>query len=382
MFTAAREEICLKKICIIAPVHQYNDVRVFQKEAKALSMNGFNVTIIAKSNKESKIDGIKIIPVQNYKNRLERILLQPLFLYKALSLKCDIYHIHNPETIFLGFILKIFGKKVIYDTHEDFSKRVLIKNWIPKPLRKPLASFIKLMEYLASYIFDMCIVTQKEILSRMGSKSIIIENAPIAKGDLINKAYEISETKPREAEVFRLIYVGGISKARGILEIIKSLELVNKYINVRLWLIGPSGRGSILEEASLLEGWKYVDYLGPLRQEEAFSYMIQANIGIVTILNVGDHSQTSPNKLYEYMTFKLPFIASDFNLWKEKIMQVKSGFFVNPKSINEISDKIIWLLTNQEESRQMGINGYNYVMRKYNWDIESKKLLEIYRRIS
>jgi len=55
----------------------------------------------------------------------------------ALSQRADIY----------GVLLKLFTRaKGIYDSHEVVSQPILTKHWIPAPLRRPLASQLKVLK--------------------------------------------------------------------------------------------------------------------------------------------------------------------------------------------------------------------------------------------
>lgn len=370
-----------KEICILAPVHPYNDVRVFQKEAKTLCENGYKVTLFARVDKDVTIDGIQIKKVPKYKRRFQRFLYQPILFLKALKTNSDVYHLHNPDTLLMGFLLKAIGKKVIYDTHEDFSKRILMREWIPLRLRKIVAIMVEYLEKKAAQYFDACIVTQPQLKDKMGPKTILIENAPVLENTLTKSAYDLANNIEKEKNLIRLIYVGGISKNRGIKETILVLENVNKQIPCRLWLIGPCFEEGFLQELQKMDGWKYVDYLGQLSQDRAFAYMISSDIGIVTILDVGDHATTSPNKLHEYQRFGLPFIASNFKQWIKKVGKTQSGVFVNPSDIDEISKCVINLAKDEKLRKFMKKNGQQYIFNEFNWNIESKKLIELYNKL-
>jgi len=65
----------------------------------------------------------------------------------ALSQRADIYHFHDPELLPVGVLLKLFTRaKGIYDSHEVVSQPILTKHWIPAPLRRPLASQLKVLK--------------------------------------------------------------------------------------------------------------------------------------------------------------------------------------------------------------------------------------------
>jgi len=371
----------MKKVCILSPIHQSNDVRIFQKEAKTIQNIGFKVSLLARTTEENpktNMEGITLLKSPEYNNRFQRFLSQTKVLKMALNEKADIYHLHNPDMLPIGFLLKAIGKKVIYDTHEDFSKRILMREWIPLYLRKSIAKLIELLEIGAGKFFDACIVTQPQLKDKMGSKTILLENAPVLNSNLIKKAYKLYEQIPKEKDVLRLIYVGGISNIRGIKESLLALEKVNESIDARIWLIGPSFDAGFIKELKKNKGWDYVDYLGTLPQEEAFAYMLSADVGLVTILDIGDHSTTSPNKLHEYQRFALPFIASNFDSWVDKLKKVDSGLFVEPTDIEKLVAAILYLAKDKDLRKSMGKRGQEYIFSDFNWNLESEKLVELY----
>ncbi|WP_407904353.1 glycosyltransferase family 4 protein [Halalkalibacterium halodurans] len=355
---------------------------MFKKEAVTLAKSGYNVTVYTRAEKNMIENNVTIKKIPNYNNRLKRFILQPKLLYLILKERAKVIHLHNPDTLLIGFILKLLGKKVVYDTHEDFTKRILIRKWIPVPLRKSLARFVKYLELIASKLFDATFVTQRDILKRMGNKAQLIENAPITEGNIVDEAYHISNDIEERPDTFRSIYIGAISENRGLIEVIKSIKKLNcSGVKSRLWLAGKCYKDSFMKELEGIDGWEYVDYLGTLKQEEAFAYVIKSDVGFITIYDVGDHSKTSPNKIFEYMRFSIPFIASNFNNWKERLDSLNAGLFVDPTSTEEILSALKWLYNNKDQRIIMGQNGKEYVLRQYNWEKESEKLLKVYREL-
>ena len=367
-------------ITIVAPVHIYSDIRVFQKEAKSLAANGYQVTLIARADRPRLEDGVKIIPAPAAPNRLKRFLSLYRVFKLALAQRADVYHLHNPDTIPIAFGLKLFKKRIIYDTHEDFSQFILIKHWIPPVLRPVVALVVRWLEVAVGRLADRSIATEAAVVQRLGPNAVLLENPPVTQGRLIDEAYASAQDL-KHGDDFRLIYVGTISRARGLDAMIDALEVANQKRSCRLWLIG-GGADAEIEEARQRPGWAWVDYLGVLPQAKAFGYMLKSDVGLVTFLNVGGHADLSPNKLYEYMLFRIPFIASDFESWRRHVHAVGAGVFVNPAAIGEIAAKMNWLAEHSEERRQMGTNGRSFVLTAYNWERESEKLLMIYKTIS
>lgn len=363
-------------------VHHPLDTRIYHKQCKSLADYGYEVILIATYHDDLKkynvYETVKLITLKKAKNRLVRMTRSVYEAYKiAKELDADIYQFHDPELIPAGLLLKKKEKKVIYDIHEDYPSRIMIKNWIPKILRKVIAKLYGILELVVAKYFDAIICTELDVKKRLGDKATIIENAPLVNGQAVDLAYIYSK-QIYKSDIFRTVFVGGMSKARGLFNMVKAIELVNKEINCRLWLAGTCSSEEEWKEAQTLPGWKYVDFLGRLTQAEAYSYIIKSDAGLITYLPEGGHERANPNKIYEYQRFGIPFIASDFESWKNKFKDIKSGIFVDPTDVEQIANAILFLAKNNEQSKKMGYNGQVFIVNEYNWEIEAKKLLNVY----
>ena len=340
----------------------------------------YQVSLIARTRSPQTINGIKIIPaIGSSRFRLLRFLLLPAVGVQALLQNADIYHLHNPDTLPIIILLRIFGKKVIYDTHEDFSKKILIKNWIPKLLRRPLAFFVSKSESLISTIATASIATQQDVIERLNKNAMLLGNPPrVNEGLYARVSKRAQEIDSQECQV-RAVYIGHINRPRGLYEMVDALAIVNNTTHVRLWLIGPADKDD-LDGASSRPGWKYVDYIPSMAQELAFAYVERADVGLVVMRDVGGYAATDPNKLYEYMMFGTPFIASAFDVWIGKLADTDAGWFVKPDSADEIASILQEIAENGEIAVNKGTKGKDFI-RLYNWETESQKLLELYSEI-
>jgi glycosyltransferase involved in cell wall biosynthesis len=161
----------------------------------------------------------------------------------------------------------------------------------------------------------------------------------------------------------------------------QAVSILNQYLPARLWLCGHVEINADLEKIMNSPEGKYVDYLGVLNQSMAYAYLIKADVGLITIQDVGDYSQTSPNKLYEYMLFHLPFVASNFLKWQHQLHDIAAGIFVNPDSPENISKALYKIAQNPDEANQMASRGNQYIATANNWTIESAKLLALYKKL-
>ena len=369
-----------RSVCVVAPVHVWDDVRVYQKEARTLADAGYQVSVIARTPSPQTINGIKIIPpIGNPKSRLSRFLLLPFVGIQALRQNADIYHLHNPDTLPIVVFLRIFGKKVIYDTHEDFSRRILVRRWIPKMLRRPLAYLVSGFESFVAKIATASIATQKNVVDRLGANTLLLGNPPRVNEDLYARVSKHAQELDGQQCQVRAVYIGRISEPRGLFDMVDALEIVSAAAHIRLWLIGPADEGD-LDLARSRPGWKYVDYVPSVPQEVAYAYVERADVGLVVIRDVADHGATDPNKLYEYMMFGKPFIASAFDEWRSKLADIDAGWFVKPGSAGEIANVLLEISENGAIAISKGARGKE-ITKSYNWETESQKLLELYSEL-
>ena len=137
------------KVCHISSAHPPFDVRIFHKECVSLAQAGFDVSLVITHDKHETVQGVKMIPLPPTKGRIHRMVIKTYFaFYRALKTKSKIYHFHDPELIILGLMLKVKGKKVIYDIHENNSASILSKPYIrSKVLKELIFVFVDLQVY-------------------------------------------------------------------------------------------------------------------------------------------------------------------------------------------------------------------------------------------
>ena len=354
----------------ISTVHSAFDVRIFYKECCSLADSGFNVNFVVTHSKNETVEGVNIIALPQINNRVLRILFKPWIAFKkALKTKADIFHFHDPELIPIGIILRLCGKKVIYDVHEDVPSQILNKEWIPKGIRKIVAYGVKFIEIIGSKIFSGIVTATphiKGIFEKRNSNTVNINNYPLLKESL---ALDIA-SKEKNA----ICYVGGITKERGILELITALEGTN----IKLYLAGNFASKTLENQVRSLAGWTNVDYLGILNRNQLQDVLKKSMIGVCLFHKIENHKYCLPNKIFEYWNSGIVVIASDIPYWQETFDYSPAIEFVNPASPFKIQSKLLFLLSNSQNLYENGKLGRKGVLDNYTWDTEFQKILELY----
>ena len=362
-------------ICHISTAHSVFDVRIFQKECRTLAQNGYDVNLLITHDKKEVVDGVKIHPLTLSSTRLSRISIkQAEAIKKALKIDADVYHLHDPELIPLGLILKMKGKKIIYDAHEDLPRQIFSKPYLYDKIKPLISKAVEFIENNAVKQFDAVITATPYIRDRflkINKNSIDINNFPLF--EEYNKVN--TNISDRENAV---CYIGGLTQVRGLEEVVKSFSYLK---DTKLYLAGSFENSFLEDSLKHSPSWKNVEYLGFIDRSEVQKILAKVKAGIVTFLPLPNHINSQPNKMFEYMGAGLPVIGSNFPLWKEIIEGNNCGICVNPKDSKEIADAIKFIIDNPKEAEKMGKNGAYIVRKKYNWEKESKKLLEIYDKL-
>src|SRR5215510_360102 len=143
------------RVCVLTSAHAPFDMRIFQKEAITLAETGYEVHLVVPSREDGVVQGVRIHGVAPDNGRRSRMTRTALDVYRrGKSLGADIYHFHDPELIPFGVLLKLRGRRVIYDAHEDLPRDIQDKPWISPWLRRPVALMAGGFERLAARLLD------------------------------------------------------------------------------------------------------------------------------------------------------------------------------------------------------------------------------------
>lgn len=362
----------------LTSAHSPFDTRIFHKECRALVEAGYEVVLVAPHDRDEVVEGVRIRALPRPRGRAARMTCTVgQVLRAALAEDAAIYHFHDPELIPVGLLLKLRGKQVVYDVHEDLPRQILSKHWIPRRLRTPIARLMEGLEAVSVRAYDGISAATPAIARRFPeTKTVTVQNFPLI-GELADAG-----AKPYSERGLMIAYVGGIAAIRGARETVEAMELLPASLGAQLLLAGSFSPPNLETELQQMPGWRRVRFLGWRGREDIRSLLAEARIGLVTLHPVKNYLDSYPVKLFEYMSAGLPVIASDFPLWRKIVEGAKCGVLVDPLDPRAIAEAIQWLLEHPREAEAMGRRGREAVLAHYNWDGEAEKLLALYKRLA
>lgn len=372
---------------MLTTVHPPFDTRIFHKESKSLLKANHSVSLIAPSNKSGTdiLEGININTVKKSNSKILHAITIIRVFMAGFKQDCDIYHCHEPTSLFVCALLKfIKKKKIVYDIHEHYPDLIAENSVFPNFARKFVYNLIyygeRFLSRYADYLITVDIVLEDKFKD-VNPKIAIIHNYP--RLELFQEYDHPYQNKKQDA----FIYVGGLTKIRGILETIKSFELVlNEYPDAKLYFVGnflhPEYEIEVMKycNAHKLEG--KVIFTGKVPHDEVAKYMKPASFAIGLLQPNPRYELAIPVKLFEYMAAGKVAIMSNFRYNAKLMDEIKCGIAVDPTNLEEITKAMTWLLGHPEEAEQMGKNGRRAVEEVYNWENMEKRLFKMYEDLS
>lgn len=177
--------------------------------------------------------------------------------------------------------------------------------------------------------------------------------------------------------------------AHSIVKLVKNHQTDLNERKVKFLLIGDGLLGekvrATLETDEIKE---YVTFTGLIPQKEAPLYLAISDCFLSPHIKHKGKFIGSPTKLFEYMAFAKPIIASnldqigevfEYKLYANELNNIKniineSAIVYEPDNYDEFINSILFAAKINLD--KLGENAYNMVMRKYTWDVHVNKIIE------
>ena len=369
------------KVCHISTVHSAFDDRIFYKECRSLAANGYDVSLVVQHDRDEVVDGVHILALPLATGRVHRLLLNSLRAFcRGMKTGAKLIHFHDPELILIGLLFRLCGRKVIYDVHELVYHHFDQKEWLHPVVRFFVKIGYRFFERLAVMFFNKIIL----VVDDDSFRDYFTRSYPswLGKFTYIHNFCMISmidQTVPadfdKDGKV--LIYAGGLTRIRGIREVIQAIDRMN---NPPCFLLFGQWSDDDYRETCVAEpGWRNVREMGFKRLEEVYPYMKVADLGIALLYPMKNYLTSLPVKAFEYMACSLPILMSDFPFWQRTFEG--SSWFADPYSVTSIQAALEEILADEKSMEKRGKTGREMVEERFSWEAEAKRLLECYGKI-
>ena len=368
-----------------------NDARV-HKEAVTLASVGHTVTVVALWQpglaRTEHLAGYRVIRLRlHFRSWQNRLLSPPIkyleFAWHVWSLAgrepAQIYHANDSTTLPAAWLAaKRNHAKLVYDAHELETGRNFSGGSISIIYRAIWALPEKIFIHRVQSIITVSPSIAKE-LAHLYSISIpqVILNCPVKINISRSNRLRQELSIPEDHNI--LLYQGRISAGRGIESFLSAIQRVEKTVGV---VLGDGPGVDTIRKRIQSGEWERVFLPGQIPLVELPSYTASADLGIILIQdNCLSYRLSLPNKLFEYLHAGLPVICSNLPEMARVVLDYQVGELVDPDNPSAIAGSIQSILADPIRFAEMKANTRK-AAEDFNWQNESKKLLDIYQSLA
>jgi len=174
-----------------------------------------------------------------------------------------------------------------------------------------------------------------------------------------------------------IIFVGSLRPVKGVKYLIKAMKIVRqKEPNARLILIGNGEeKQDLVKLTGDLNLGNLITFVGKIPNEKVPEYMAASNVFVLPSLSEG-----FPLVSLEAMACGLPIVVSRVCGLPEIVEDGKNGFLVESGNPEQIAEKVLLLLEDDELRERMSRNNKEKV-KDYTWEGVIGRLERIYEAI-
>lgn len=315
----------MNKICHITVLNPSTHNRIFHKLAKSQTSFGYEVFIIGQDSAKApyELEGVHILPIPEFgRLSIQRLIQYPIRMWRyTRKYPAQIYWLHTPELMWLGAILRLLGKKVVYDVHEDYFQTILYAKHYPSWIRKPIAFCLRRLEKRWASTLDAVVYAEScydNILELPPARFYLLRNTFSFRSDDL-KACEL----PFQAGSY-MLYTGTIAEEWGIFRSLALWQELHSFTVLPFIIAGFTHSPQLVkriqqwvesagieEHFALIGGTSYVPY-------EEIVYLIKNCRFGTALYEINPAIQGKiPTKFYEYMAFDKALVYTPEPAWVE-----------------------------------------------------------------
>lgn len=344
---------------------------------RALVNKGYKVSAFASGASAEEVNQIKLLGAEYYDYPVSRSGLNPLEDFKTFVFLKRKFNEIKPDTV-LAYTIKpvIWGGLAARSSGVEefyalvtglgfaFQKGGFLKNTLMKVVKTLYRTSLKTVK---GVIFQ----NKDNLQVFVDNKLVNKDHCSLVNGSGVDLSrFEKSELTKQAS----FLLIARLLGDKGIREYVKAAEIVKaKYPNAVFNLVGPedpSPDGISLTEITAWHESGAINYHGGT--EDVRPYIEQSNIFVLPSYHEG-----MPRTVLEAMAMGRPILTTNVPGCRETVINGENGWLVEKANVQQLADKMIWFIENQDEWQRMG--NASHLMAKVKFDVHkvNKELLKI-----
>jgi len=170
------------------------------------------------------------------------------------------------------------------------------------------------------------------------------------------------------------VYVGRLVPIKGIRTLLLAMKQVDE---ARLLIIGDGPQREELEEFTTYSRLENVEFLGYQSTEILLGLMSRARFSVLP----SECYENCPMSVLESMAMGKPVIGARIGGIPELISHSEDGMLFESGNVDDLADKIDYMLTDPQRCQEMGMRAREKVVVHYNPKAHHRQILAVYQQL-
>jgi glycosyltransferase involved in cell wall biosynthesis len=352
---------------VVTVVHNPEDARIRQRQINALLAAGWKVTYVApfggfglevSPSRPSDLGqgNLRCLNIARSSGRRRLPAWRAArTMMRALAQDHDVVLVHDPELVLAATGLGM--KNLIWDVHEDPAAALQVKSWMPRPLRRPLATAWRQAERMVERRHHL-LLAEYSYQARFRRRHPVVSNS-------------VSVPRPvMPPGGKRVSYLGTVTMSRGCKTMIEVGRQLRRRTNgaIQLQVIGEAADAEAREVLQKAAEAGDVCWLGFVPSGEALARVSGSLAGLCLLRDLPNYRVSLPTKIMEYCALGVPVVTTPLPLAADLIRSKNVGFEVPWDDPDAVVEAILRLRAEPELRRKMGANGHKVALQEYDWN--------------
>lgn len=287
---------------------------------------------------------INPIAIDTYQWKSKPLLIAKLFAILLFQqIDSIVISASSASTFYLLKLLNFLKPSILKKTHY-----LVIGGYFPEGIRSKHYDW-KIYKNLKS------VVVEGEMLKEQLLNCSELENIQVIPN--FKKFESKLSFKEKESNIFKFVFIGRISKPKGILEIIEAVRILktdNPVLNFTVNIYGPIEEEIKLPEDLPLIYKGYLDIMN--NQQESYETLSEYSCMLFPTYWMGEGF---PGVIIDAYVAGLPVISSDWNMNKEVVQDGETGIIIPIQDSKSLASAMLKMMETPEMVATMSQNSLN-----------------------
>ena len=334
-------------VSVVVPHDLYKEeLEALGAKVIVLPYNKNSVSIKANLNLIKEL--AKIIK-EEQPNKIFAYTIKPIILGSLAAKKCKVKEMYSMVTglghIYADNSLKVKLIRIVcgigYKLAFKYNKKVIFQN------KDDIEEFVR-RKYLKS--------SKCELVNGSGVNMEKFYKAPLPKKNTF-------------------LMVSRVLKEKGVIEYFEAAKIIKgKHKNVHFMFVGEIDKTNYAVDVKKLESYieeGIVEYIK--ETDDVASFLKKCRFFVLPTY----YREGVPRVCLEALAMARPIITTRMPGCKETVVDKKNGLFCNIKDVDDLVEKMEWMINNKEKVEKMAEESYKLCVKKFDVNIINKRMLEI-----